>query len=166
MLAAGVCAALPFAKTIDPLPPPQPVDEPVAKLELPSIAVEAPDATQTFTQESPAATVASWHQPTPIVLPPDGAPLPSLPRAPIIRDTASRIHEPDFSTPVTSEPPLPPRLQVRRKHRIADGDSLELIALRYLGDKNRGAEIAALNRDVISSPGLLPVGKEIVIPAE
>jgi nucleoid-associated protein YgaU len=53
-----------------------------------------------------------------------------------------------------------------RKHRIADGDSLELIALRYLGDKERANEIAALNRDVFSDPALLPVGREIAIPGE
>jgi nucleoid-associated protein YgaU len=53
-----------------------------------------------------------------------------------------------------------------RKHRIADGDSLELLALRYLGDKARANEIAALNRDVLSDPSLLPIGREITIPGE
>jgi hypothetical protein len=41
-----------------------------------------------------------------------------------------------------------------------------LLALRYLGDKQRAEEIAALNRDVFSDPSLLPVGREILIPGD
>jgi nucleoid-associated protein YgaU len=164
LLIGGACAALPFAK-----PPefasqvaPDSGDQPVVKLEVPDIAAVAGGSLPVV---DPAVVAeASWHQPTPIVLPPEGAPLPSLPRQPVVRDTASRIHEPDFTAPVA--PPLPPRAQVRRKHRIADGDSLATIALRYLGDQSRGEEIAALNRDVILNPSLLPVGREIVIPGE
>jgi len=81
----------------------------------------------------------------------------------LARNSASRIHEPDFSLPAPSPPPVVSRPTVR-KHRIADGDSLELLALRYLGDKDRASEIAALNRDVFSDPDLLPIGREINLP--
>lgn len=167
LVVAGVCAALPFAKS----PATQVMETAVAaespgpRLALPQIAVEADDeATSPVPDRS--VTPASWHQPTPIVLPPDGAPLPSLPKAPLvrttIRDAASRIHEPDFAAALPSAAPKP---QPTRKHRIVDGDSLPLIALRYLGDKERAGEIADLNRDVINDLRLLPVGREIVIPS-
>jgi nucleoid-associated protein YgaU len=170
LLIGGACAALPFARP-SPLARQAATAEtemPAARLALPQIAVEASDEA---ISPVPSGEIvpASWHQPTPIVLPPDGAPLPSLPHVPLarstVRDSASRIHEPDFTAPLPAEP-LPVRAPARRKHRIADGDSLELLALRYLGDKQRAEEIAALNRDVFSDPSLLPVGREILIPGD
>ena len=169
LLLMGACAALPFARPAPSLREERAaVDTPSARLALPQIAVEAKHEASSPVPIT-AVIPASWHEPTPIVLPPDAAPLPMLSPEPLTRstprDTASRILEPDFSapppkpTPVVSRPPL-------RKHRIADGDSLELIALRYLGDKERAGEIAALNRDVLSDPALLPIGREIAIPGE
>jgi nucleoid-associated protein YgaU len=170
LLIVGACAALPFARP-SPLARQSAmaeVETPAARLALPQIAVETSDDA---ISPVPAGEIvpASWHQPTPIVLPPDGAPLPSLPHEPLlrttVRDAASRIHEPDFAA-IEPAAPVRAKTPARRKHRIADGDSLELIALRYLGEKERAQEIAALNRDVLSDPSLLPVGREIVIPGE
>jgi nucleoid-associated protein YgaU len=77
------------------------------------------------------------------------------------------LQSPDFpAAEVTPEQPRPVTTGPRRKHRIVDGDSLRLIALRYFGDASRATEIAEINRDVIADPGLLPVGVEIVIPAD
>lgn len=166
LLIVGACAALPFARPV-PLARPSALadrDAPAARLALPQIAVEASDEA---VSPVPVGDIvpASWHQPTPIVLPADVEPLPSLPHVPLptnsMRDTASRIHEPDFTAPLPARP-----LPARRKHRIADGDSLDLLALRYLGDQERAEEIAVLNRGVISDPALLPVGQEIVIPTD
>jgi phage tail protein X len=56
-------------------------------------------------------------------------------------------------------PVSPPRI-----HRIVDGDTLTSLAVRYWGDASRAGEIFAANRDVLSHPELLPVGKEIRIP--
>jgi len=166
LLLGGACAALPFAR---PAPLAQQVSlaemkAPSARLAVPQIAVESSDEA---VSPVPAEVItASWHEPTPIVLPEDGAPLPSLPHERLpkatVRDTASRISAPDFSSP----PPVPPAVArpALRKHRITDGDSLELIALRYLGDKDRTSEIVALNRDVLGDPALLPIGREINIP--
>ena len=168
LLLMGTCAAWPFA-----VPAPAVrhnaggVEAPAARLALPQIAIEASDSAPSPVPMT-AVVPASWHEPTPIVLPPDAAPLPMLSHEPLTRttsrDSASRILEPDFSLPAPSPPPIVTRPALR-KHRITDGDSLELLALRYLGDKERADEIAALNRDVFSDPALLPIGREINIPA-
>lgn len=49
-------------------------------------------------------------------------------------------------------------------HVVVDGDSLERLAGRYLDDPHRGAEIYNLNRDVLTSPDVLPIGVELKIP--
>ena len=65
---------------------------------------------------------------------------------------------------------LPPRLPVdelppARQHVIKDGDTLEGIAARYLGDAARHHEIFAANRHVLPHPELLPIGVSITIPS-
>jgi nucleoid-associated protein YgaU len=49
-------------------------------------------------------------------------------------------------------------------HKIVDGDSLPLLAERYLGSASRAGEIFACNRDVLSDPELLPIGSRLRIP--
>jgi nucleoid-associated protein YgaU len=61
--------------------------------------------------------------------------------------------------PPSIAPASPPRI-----HRIIDGDSLQKLAKRYLQDASRADEIYALNRDVLTSPDLLPIGAEIKLP--
>jgi nucleoid-associated protein YgaU len=165
LLAGGISAALPFMKSPVASPPQASEREPVrAALEMPTIAVETTGA-----ERSPATSLAapvSWYEPSPIVLPEGNEPLPSLPRVPlaaVASDAASHILEPDFTSPVPT--PSPPIALPPRRHRIVDGDSLSLLALRYLGDRSRSDEIAQLNRDVIRDVNLLPVGREILIPA-
>ncbi len=51
-----------------------------------------------------------------------------------------------------------------RTHIIVDGDSLAKLAGRYLNNPQRSEEIFALNRNVLTSPELLPIGAEIRIP--
>lgn len=165
LLLMGACAAWPFARPAPSLREDSAeIQAPAARLSLPQIAVESSDEAASPVPVADVVT-ASWHEPTPIVLPDDSIPLPSLPHVPLARHSASRIYEPDFSP----QAPAPPRVVSRpatRKHRISDGDSLELLALRYLGDKDRASEIAALNRDVLSDPALLPIGREIAIPGD
>jgi nucleoid-associated protein YgaU len=60
---------------------------------------------------------------------------------------------------------LPDSRPIVRRHRITDGDTLERLAERYLGNTGRGAEIFAINRDLLTAPDLLPLGKIIRIPA-
>ncbi len=60
--------------------------------------------------------------------------------------------------------PAPEEATESRTHIVVDGDSLERLASRYLSDPQRGREIYELNRAVLSSPDLLPIGAELKIP--
>ena len=51
-----------------------------------------------------------------------------------------------------------------RNHRITDGDNLQRLANRYLGDESRYTEIYAINEDTLSDPELLQIGMELKIP--
>ena len=51
-----------------------------------------------------------------------------------------------------------------RTHIIVDGDTLERLAGRYLSDPQRSREIYELNRAMLTSPDLLPIGAELKIP--
>ncbi|MGC4003420.1 MAG: tail protein X [Pirellulales bacterium] len=51
-----------------------------------------------------------------------------------------------------------------RRHRVADGDTLESIARAYYGDPARANEIFAANRGLLRSADLLPIGAELAIP--
>ncbi|HMO86713.1 MAG TPA: LysM peptidoglycan-binding domain-containing protein, partial [Lacipirellulaceae bacterium] len=50
-------------------------------------------------------------------------------------------------------------------HVVHNGDTLERLAERYLGDRARALEIFDLNRDVLENPHLLPIGAELRLPA-
>lgn len=52
----------------------------------------------------------------------------------------------------------------QRTHRIVDGDTLPDLAQRYLGDRSRALEIFEVNRHILPSPEILPIGQEITIP--
>lgn len=51
-----------------------------------------------------------------------------------------------------------------RQHKIVDGDTLSRLAATYLGSSERYREIYELNRDVLASPDLLPIGKTLKLP--
>jgi nucleoid-associated protein YgaU len=65
----------------------------------------------------------------------------------------------------STNPPRPELTGVLRVHTVVDGDSLPKLAARYLRDAKRSSEIFTLNRDVLKSPDLLPIGIELKIPA-
>lgn len=64
----------------------------------------------------------------------------------------------EVSKPAISQPPQ------LRTHKIVNGDTLARIARRYLGSEDRSAEILELNRDVLTNPQMLPLGRVIKIP--
>lgn len=71
--------------------------------------------------------------------------------------------------PATPRPaPSPPAANTTekpgRRHAIRDGDTLERIAERYLGNQQYADAIFNANRDVLQQRDLLPIGAEIVIP--
>ena len=58
-----------------------------------------------------------------------------------------------------------PRPKVQpRPYRLRDGDTLEKIAERLLGNARRANEIFELNRGLLNRPDLLPVGATIMLP--
>jgi phage tail protein X len=64
--------------------------------------------------------------------------------------------EPLLRLPRPKAPPRP--------YRLRDGDTLERIADRLLGNRQRASEIFELNRGLLSQPDLLPVGATIMLP--
>ena len=58
---------------------------------------------------------------------------------------------------------IPADLQVRR-HRIVEGDTIQDLARKYLGDPNRYEELVAINRAVLPHPNVLPLGEYLIIP--
>jgi hypothetical protein len=68
------------------------------------------------------------------------------------------------AAPANFSPPPWPERQGLRTHVVIDGDSLERLASRYLDDPTRAVEIFEANRELLSSPDLLPIGAELVIP--
>jgi nucleoid-associated protein YgaU len=51
-----------------------------------------------------------------------------------------------------------------RTHIVVDGDSLERLAGLYLDDPRRAGEIYQANRELLTTPDLLPIGVELKIP--
>ncbi len=51
-----------------------------------------------------------------------------------------------------------------RIHKIVDGDTLPVLAARYLGSPDRAMEIFKANRNLLNDPELLPIGGELKIP--
>ena len=49
-------------------------------------------------------------------------------------------------------------------HVVQDGDTLENLAKRYLGDKERALEIFDMNRDKLTNPHQLPIDAELRVP--
>ena len=63
-----------------------------------------------------------------------------------------------------THPPPTSAMAAGKRHKIIDGDSLPAIAKRYLGAAERYLDLFEHNRDVLSNPELLPIGKELRIP--
>lgn len=49
-------------------------------------------------------------------------------------------------------------------HVIVDGDTLDVLAGRYLDDSSRSGEIFEANRHLLTDPNALPIGAELTIP--
>ncbi len=55
--------------------------------------------------------------------------------------------------------------QPARTHEVADGDTLQGIARKYLGSASLAGEIFEANRTRLTDPALLQIGEELIIPA-
>jgi 5'-nucleotidase/UDP-sugar diphosphatase len=86
-----------------------------------------------------------------------------------VREQSSSAVEPSQShVPRDEAPPQDARSETATaatRHRIIDGDTLESIAERFLKDRTRWSDIYQHNRDVLATPGALPIGVELRIPS-
>lgn len=175
ILATGLALAWPFRRTAPPPPHPAKAD---LKLSRPSPAGKANtaprpvDALQSPVAAAPASLGDRREQsraasPPPIV--PSPPPAPSVPRNfhPPASEASDDAYRPVFKrveptpTQTTWDSPAP---RAGPSHVIHNGDTLERLARRYLGDESRALEIFDLNREVLDNPHLLPIGTEIKIP--
>lgn len=150
VLAVGVCAAWPW-KLGDTVPASVlPIATPTSAFE----AVPTPTS-QPAPLAAPAitATTLAMAASPPSGLISTGSPGPSPAAAP-----------PDSSAPANMASLAPPIEPTHRTHVVHQGDSLERLAERYLGDAGRAIEIFDLNREVLANPHLLTLGTELKIP--
>jgi nucleoid-associated protein YgaU len=146
---AGVCAAMLFRHD----PPAAPSAPP------PAASLPIPPADVAASGEGLAQPPSVAQRPATLVKPLDveKSPPPLAARYPE-RDRPSGSHRGrsnDLLLPATGP----------RSHKIVDGDSLAVLAERYLGSAARAREIFDANRDVLPDPELLPIGVELKIPA-
>jgi nucleoid-associated protein YgaU len=154
ILAVGICAALPFQHRIVTQRDQQ--ESAVAKDDLRWRGFD-----ETFPSRSPLDR-------PPAVAISDDEPRQSVP----LKTNPPNVTRPATLPAATPPPQLPMNFPFRqtesqapRRHRIADGDNLQSLAEEYLGSADRYEEIYDANRDVLSSPDLLPIGVEILIPS-
>jgi nucleoid-associated protein YgaU len=173
-IALGVCAALPFRRTVSPEPT-LVADAATNQLSLgEGVSLQMPG--QTMSAPLQSKTLAPWtaeRSPDDIQSPtelPADADLAAQTKPPALPDEYRPLFKPappsDKSghvVPLGGQPT--PRKPVK-KHTIHDGDTLESLAVRYLGDAQRAVDILEANRDVLSDPQLLPIGVAIVIPPD
>jgi nucleoid-associated protein YgaU len=124
----------------------------------------APVETQQLMQ---AIVLDQQTTPTPVgvgAAAPDRDPLASATAAP----AASPGTSPVYSTVSVGTAPPAPLAEVtptERIHVVHEGDALDVLAKRYLGDEARALEIFDLNREALENPHVLPLGVELRIPS-
>jgi nucleoid-associated protein YgaU len=150
VLAAGFGLAWPLRRT-QPLKPASLQHAPVAA-NVQTLARPVELALQTSPKPLVAARAAAPNAMPPRHSAPD-------PFADVPRPIYSTISDgPDVPTS-TIEPKL-----VERIHVVHQGDSLDRLAKRYLGNEARALEIFDLNRESLDNPHILPIGVELRLP--
>lgn len=172
VLAVGTAAAFPFRRSAPEPSVVGPIEavsaweqRPVASPALPTpaadddrlvaapIAAASPVTLSTIVGLDPSATEP------PAFAEPDGAPRPDPTgvAAPLVPEGV--VYQTAGLGAASSAPVAEPEIYV-----IHNGDTLERIAARRLGDERRALEIFDLNRDVLTNPYLLPLGAELQLP--
>jgi nucleoid-associated protein YgaU len=170
VMLAGLCAAWPFRHSAPLVPPPLP---PAAPLELTLRRPDAPLELAPNNEVSPAIGLEAVARTSPaeridpsaiarerVVDLANLAPPPALPVS--FQPAAASPPANDWRPEPLTGPARPAAKP--RAYRIRDGDTLEKIAERLLGDRQRAAEIFEANREVLAQPDLLPVGVTILLP--
>jgi nucleoid-associated protein YgaU len=135
-----------------------------ARLSIAAPAEQAPVVAEAFIPEPTAHSAVR----APFVDPAVDLPLHPLPLAASAASHPASEQRPAFST-VSNGTPLPDANPPAATdgalvHVIHEGDSLDRLAKRYLGDEARALEIFDLNRDVLDNPHVLRIGVELRIP--
>lgn len=161
VVAAGVCAAWPFRQAQRlPSRPPGTVIALDLGLRGQDVTLEPSPpgaASPAVGLDEAALTERPDFQPASLSIPrPDLAKLAPAPEMPLA-----------FAGGAESAPQPWPGAAARpqpRNYRLRDGDTLEWIAERFLGSRERAGELFAANQDVLARPDLLPVGTTIKLP--
>lgn len=164
ILAVGVTLSLPFRQHPSPFPPTSThrQDELALRVSSKGSARPVTASVSTTANPNPAAKPQLTKSAKSMALPPR--------MAASFGEATERPH-------TNAPPPIVPFREIQgvhvddtrqrrplRKHRVVDGDSLESLAQRYLGDAARANEIFDANRDVLESPDLLPLKVKLTIP--
>jgi len=174
IIAAGICASLPFRRE-------RPADPP------PSTAVASPPAASPLLEKPSAATIPVLSSASPYLdngsqrLEPNRfagagtspaveeiAPLPQdKPVVPPMLPVSFQVKDPTYigSGPwepakMAEGPAGPPR-----EYRLRKLDTLEDLAERFLGSRDKADELFEANRSVLKDRRILPIGAVIRIPA-
>lgn len=172
IMALGVVGALPFRHAAPPEPAggdqtawnPVTLGEGVS-LQVPGQAAvgraQLPEVQPTPSDDEPDERILESSTTTSMA---HASPPPQLPDQyrPLFRSDAGR--QGSAGHVIGSRPEAEPARKGPKKHRIRDGDTLDSLALRYLGDRDRADEILQANRDVLTEPDVLPIGVQIRIP--
>lgn len=126
--------------------------------------------------EDMGAPQTASHAVVPIEIPGTAKPLPPTMTSPVI--TTRQVMKPELPETQVQQQFTPlPRIAppnhgasqsgstITREHRVRDGDSLESIAERYLGDPLLADAIFRANRSQLDTPDLLPIGITLAIPS-
>lgn len=174
IIALGVCLAWPFRR---PAPPEATLVADTAdsqlslgegvSLQMPGQTMTAPLASKPpapWTAEDKPASDETGSDTTDVATESTQTIPPALPdqyhplfKPPLAGDGSGRVVLP-AGPQVPRKPP--------KKHTIHDGDTLESLAVRYLGDARRAGDILEANRGVLKDPDLLPIGVVITIPTD
>ena len=178
VLAIGIGLAWPFRKQADDVMPTGASPAEPA-LQFPQQSQSPPLALGQDSGKGVAAQMASTAEPAALI-DFDIQNHPAL--AKTRREAPAATSRPVVESPVT--PPLPPSNSGSRPayatrptaapdeaawpeemiHEVRNGDTLEKLAERYLGDAGRALELFDLNRERLTNPHLLPIGAELIIP--
>jgi len=185
IIAGGVCASLPFRRdaTIATAPElsvasPQKDRNPLLPLAVspPPVSTVAPGQTVPGIPSAPSPYLDNGSEPlkrvignpsrSPLAieeipaLPKDkSSALPMLPVSFQVKES-DESHRAPWQPPKLAEGPAAPP----REHRIRKLDTLEDLAERFLGSKDRADEIFEANRNVLKDRHILPLGAAIRIP--
>jgi nucleoid-associated protein YgaU len=185
ILGLGFVLAWPFRRPVDqngyqPLPEDRPSEPLRASNGDPIVAAPIREPATNVAQPM-APTVAHMASTTETATPsstPDKLAGFDLANHPALAELPNQLGEANSSVPMTESTTKPAYTTIGEQldnepqgswrdevlHIVANGDTLEKMAERYLNDAGRAMEIFDMNRDQLNNPHLLPIGVELRVP--